>query len=290
MQFIGYLFFRLFIIILGIMPFWMLYKLSDFLAFLMLKIGYRKRVIIKNLDFAFPEKSQEWKNKILPNIYKNFTDIILESFKGMFISVKSIDKRYKILLPEKFIGHAKCGKDIVAVAGHYTNWEWGVIALASQTPFKVIGLYKPLSNKYIDAFIGKGRAKSGISLVSIYGDKTAMKKDYDLPKSIIYVADQNPSNKEKAHKIKFLNRETICLHGATESAIKNDNPIWYYKIERMERGKYQVTPTLLSEGVHEINDAKQLTQLYFNELEKQILSDPSNWLWTHKRWKDQIKY
>ena len=58
----------------------------------------------------------------------------------------------------------------------------------------------------------------------------------------------------------------------------------FVDIQRVKRGYYELTleeitddPTVLEPG--------EITQRYANMLEKAILKNPQNWLWTHRRWK-----
>lgn len=292
MQFVGYIFFLALNALISILPFRLVYLFSNFIAWLLGSVfSYRKDVIIKNLNFAFPEFSEKEINKLLKPIYRNFSDILVESFKSSFTSPKIINKRYKFLSNKEFNSIENTKNGIVVFAAHYANWEWGTITLQQQTPFQVIGLIKPLANKYIDRFIAKHRSKIGTGLVDIYGPKDAIYAIYDRPSSIVYIADQNPSNKAKAQIVNFFGKETYALHGAANFAIKHpQKPVWFYNIERIDRGQYTVTPQKIADGNEEGMTKQILTQRYFDLLEAQIRKNPANWLWTHKRWKSQINY
>lgn len=292
MQFFGYLVFIFFSRLISILPFGLVYSISNFASFLLNKVfGYRKDVILKNLKFAFPEKSDSEIKTLLKPIYRNFSDILLESFKSSFTSPKIINKRYKFINSEEFASEENIKNGIVVYAAHYGNWEWGTVTLQVQTPLQVIGLIKPLANKHIDQFIAKNRSQNGTGLVDIYGPKDAIYASYDRPSSIVYIADQNPSNKEKAHTISFFGRDTKALHGAASFSRKHpEKPVWFYNIERVKRGYYTVTPIKIAEANETNLDEVSLTQRYFDKLEAQIRKQPSDWLWTHKRWKGQVDY
>jgi len=226
--------------------------------------------------------------QLLPKIYLHFTDILLESIKGLSLSKEVIFNIYKAYIPDSLIKHFESNQNIVAFGSHYGNWELGSSA-GAQLPYLHIVLYKPMSNKYIDQHIKSSRELDGCLLTSIYSDKAETNKDYNRPKSIVYLSDQNPSNKGKAHPITFFNRETLALHGAGDYAKKNNLPVYYYKISKLGRTKYRLDPILLANDVTDLS-AQDITQLYFNHLEQQISAEPAFWLWTHKRWKTEIKY
>lgn len=292
MQFIGYLFFLFFSRLISLTPFSLLYQFSNLIAWLFNKVfKYRRSVILKNLAFAFPGKSISSLEALLPEIYRNFTDILLESFKSSFISTQKVLDRYQLLSTPEFESEENVKNGIVVYSSHFGNWEWATIALQPRLPFKLIGLIKPLTNKYINDFIARSRSKTGTGLVSIYESKSAIYANYDKPTAIVYIADQNPGNKEKAHKVNFFGKETYALHGGAEYAFSHpEKAIWFFKINRVSRGNYTVTPVKLANPNHSIESGTAISQLYFNELEKQISENPTDWLWTHKRWKRQIKY
>lgn len=292
MEYFGYLSFIFFNRLISILPFPIVYAFSNFVAWMLHKVfSYRKDVIMKNLEYALPELSDTERNNLLSPIYRNFSDILLESFKSSFTSSQKINDRYKFISNPEFDSKENVKNGIVVYAAHYGNWEWGTITLQLQTDFQVIGLIKPLANKYIDRFIAKNRSENGTMLVDIYGSKEAIHGTYDQPSSIVYIADQNPSNKERAHKIQFFGKETLALHGAASYAKRYpEKPIWFYNIERVSRGRYTVSPIKIADanevGITEL----EITQRYFTALEKQIRKNPADWLWTHKRWKAQISY
>lgn len=292
MQFIGYIFFMVLVGIFSILPFSIMYLFSNFVAFILHRVvSYRKDVILKNLTWAFPSFSEQEKKDLLPKIYRNFSDIVLESLKGSTYPSKAMNKRHKFIITDEYKEISKNGEGNVAFSAHYGNWEWATITMNQQIPFQVIGLIKPLYNKHIHKFIERTRSKTGTGLVSIYGDKSSIYKSYDQPTSIVYIADQNPSNKEKAHRIQFFNKEAYALQGGSKFASEHPNrPVWYLSIHRMKRGFYEVRPVLLAVDSKDYQSPEELTQKYFAALEEQIRNRPEDWIWSHKRWKGQIQY
>ncbi|MDB9701945.1 lipid A biosynthesis acyltransferase, partial [Flavobacteriales bacterium] len=86
--------FYLIIIPLSVLPYFVLYGISNvmFLLFYYV-VGYRKKVIVKNIYSAFPDKSEKEKKKLVRKFYLHFTDLIVESIKNFTVSEKQIKKR-----------------------------------------------------------------------------------------------------------------------------------------------------------------------------------------------------
>ena len=76
-----------FIYLISLLPFPLLYLLSDFVYFILFYcIGYRKKVILTNLRNAFPEKSDAEINVIFKSFYHYLCDLIFEVLKVLTIS------------------------------------------------------------------------------------------------------------------------------------------------------------------------------------------------------------
>lgn len=277
--------FLFFVLLIGLLPFFVLYLFSDFSRIILYHIaGYRKTVIRQNLIKTFPNLNQDELNKIIGSTYKNLTDILVEGIKSFTMSCKQIRKRHQILNPEILDPYFEQGKSIIAVTGHYANWEWGSLSAGLQTKYKVVAFYKPLSNKWIDKFLRWSRSRFGTSLASIYETSKTFEK-YQATKTIfVMAADQSPAKAEKAFWVNFLGRDTAFLHGPEKHAHSNDYPMFYVDIQRIKRGFYQLKLSCLVENPLILNEG-EITEKFAKRLETSIKNDPGNWLWSHRRWK-----
>ncbi len=290
MQKTGYIFFRFMVFLFSLVPFRLLYFYSDILCLLFFYVfGYRKKVVFTNLKNSFPEKSEEEILEIAKGFYKNLSDITLESIKGLSMSKKSLKKRYPVVNIDILDEYYERGQSIIGLAAHYTNWEWGVISFGFQFKHKSIGLYKPLSNKYIDNYVKKARAAWGMSLVSIKETRNIFEKEHDNPTVFFMISDQSPSNIKRAKRIKFLNQDTACLHGAELYAKKYNIPLIFGDVKRKKRGFYEVELSIFEDKPRETKDG-EITERYMKKVEEIIKAKPENWLWSHKRWKHKKQY
>ncbi|MCK5169427.1 MAG: lysophospholipid acyltransferase family protein [Bacteroidales bacterium] len=279
--------FSIFVFLLGLFPFFLLYQLSNLLyLFIYLIFGYRKKVIIQNLKKCFPEKNDKEIKKLLPAIYKNLTDNIVEGIKAFTMARKQIIKRHKIINPELLKNYYESGQSIIAVTGHYCNWEWGSLSASLQTDYTIVGLYKPLSNKWIDSFMRWSRARCGTKMVSINETTSTFKALKNTPTAFLMAADQSPGPKYKdnAYWINFLGIDTPFLHGPEKHARANNYTVMYIDVQRKKRGYYTIELSVLADKPSELEDG-EITSRFANKLESVIYKEPANWLWSHRRWK-----
>ena len=97
--------------ILSLLPMRVLYILSDFLYVLFFYlIGYRKKVVLQNLQLAFPKKDLSELKTIQKDFFKHFTDIFVESIKAFSITKKTLLKRYKAYMLKPRCNQSTCKK------------------------------------------------------------------------------------------------------------------------------------------------------------------------------------
>ncbi|MCH2045378.1 MAG: hypothetical protein MK212_14775 [Saprospiraceae bacterium] len=286
MQYFSYLLFRGIIFLFWLIPFWLLYRMSDLLAFLMYRVfAYRRKVIRANLKNAFPKKSAKELQIIEQKFYTHLCDILLEGIKGLSMSKASIKKRYDVRQDAVEYMNTFCEqKSLMVVGGHYGNWEWGAIGATLHVIPDIVIFYKPVKNKYLDAYIRRTRSIHNTYLRSIKETKQSFEEFKDQNLIYIMIADQNPSNRKAAHWVNFMNQETAVLHGPSKYSQEYELPLFFLHTRRLKRGYYQVYVDYLPEAAN-LEDFNAISQLFMSKLEEDLREEPSHWLWSHRRWK-----
>ena len=101
-------------------------------------------------------------------------------------------------------------------------------------------------------------------------------------------ADQNPGNPANGYWMNFMNKPVPFVTGPTKGAVKNNTAVVMVGFKKLKRGHYHFSAHLLTEDASTFKP-QELTLLYKNELEKIIRQDPSNYLWSHRRFKFEWK-
>ena len=285
MQWFGYAALRLVSALFRFIPFRLLYVLSDGMAFLLHRLlGYRKQVALESLRRSFPEKTARETAAILRSFYRNLTDVTLETIKSNTMRLTEIERRCPVRNPERVNNYLAAGQSIILTGAHFNNWEWAGFTIPMQMHGVTTTAYKPLTNKLIDNFINRNRARAGMQMVSMEELFGAMRRQRSVPTVYILVADQSPSSRKRAHLVDVLGQQTACLPGADVLARKFQYPVLHFHVRRLRRGFYEVEykdiwvqPALAAEG--------DVTRAYSALLEANIRAQPDSWLWSHWRWK-----
>lgn len=286
MKWLGYILTYGLIWLLHLMPERILFLLSDLLYFLMFHVaGYRKKVVYENLKKSFPEYDNSQIREVAKKFYQHLSDLFLESSLIHFYSEKQIIKRMSYKNLELLQSTLDSGKQVMAVLGHYGNWEY-LLAVGLLTGYPVVGIYKPLANKHFDRMIQRSRKTFGGVVVPM--EKIARKlieyNNQDQRVTTIFLGDQRPVFSQIQYWTKFLGQDTPVYLGAEKLAKKLDAAVIFIKVRKKSRGRYEAEFELITDQPKEL-ESHSITDAHVKILEDLIREEPAYWLWTHRRWK-----
>ncbi|MBN2610224.1 MAG: lysophospholipid acyltransferase family protein [Bacteroidales bacterium] len=271
--------------LLTLLPLNVLYILSDFFFVIIYFAGYRKKVVMTNLQNSFPEKTITELKKIARRFYRHFCDSFIESIYALHMSENEIRKRFRYKNSEILNRFYKENKSVILVFGHYGNWDW-LNGMPLITKHQVAALYHPLSNRYFDELFKRIRCRFGVKLIPM---KTSYKEMLtDAQKGTLtatyFLTDQRPVWSSIRYWTTFLNQETPVLTGSEVVAAKLGQPVIYLDIQKIKRGYYEAEFEIISEHPG-LAKEYEITELHTRKLENIIVKKPEYWLWSHKRWK-----
>jgi len=272
--------------IITLLPLRVLYILSDLLFLILYYFpSYRRKVVYTNLKNSFPDKPEKELRSIEKKFYRHLADLFIETFKLTHLSEKQIRRRFTVSNIEVIERLYEQKRDIVAVLGHYNNWEW-LAALPLYTKYKAISIYKPLQNKHFDAFINNTRSRFGMILTpmsSVIREIISDRKN-SINTISAFVSDQIPVKTEIQYWTRFLNQDTPVYMGIEKVASKYDMAIVYFHIQKVRRGYYNLDIELLFEHTADL-PPHHVTDTHVRRLEEIIIEKPEYWIWSHRRWK-----
>jgi KDO2-lipid IV(A) lauroyltransferase len=276
-----------FIYLLSVLPFPLLYGLSNiFFVLLFHIVGYRKELVLQNLRNSFPEKTEAELLLIRKKFYKHLCDLFLETFKTLTISKSSMLKHCYFAPEAKILFDqlAAEGKSVILVMGHQGNWEWAGNTFSSEINSQLYVIYHPIANKYVDGLMYKMRTRFKGRLIAMKDTFKEMVTHRSEVTTTAFIADQTPHNLSPAHWMTFLNQDTPVFTGTERIARKLNYPVVYAFVKKVKRGHYEINAEILVEHPASTGDG-EITELHTSRLEKDIISQPETWLWSHRRWK-----
>ena len=277
-----------FLYVLSLLPLRVLFLVSDLIYFLLYYVaGYRRQLVASNLLIAFPEKTEEERKKIAKQFYLNFTDTFIESIKMISISRKELEKRSNCEIDYLNELIAK-GYNIHIMAGHQFNWEFANLVYAMYLKAPFVGIYMPMSNKIFEKIFYKIRSAHGTIMISARDFKNKMHTVFSRQYILALAADQNPGNPANAYWVNFFGKPAPFVTGPGKGAVKNNTAVVFVAFSKPKRGHYSFKIVPITENGSSYTP-EQLTVMYKNALEDAIRKDPSNYLWSHRRWRHEWK-
>jgi len=259
-----------------------LYILSDLFKYTFASF-YRKKVVEKNLSRSFPEFSSSKLKKIKNDFYKNFCDLVLETIKSISITENELKKRVKFNNMHLINDHVKKNERVVVLTSHQCNWEWLLLAAELNLNSNLHVIYKKLKNINFDKLMYKSRSRFGSILMESREVIMYLKNNLEKVKVLAVVADQSPRIKSRKIWSKMLHQETAFLESIEFIPRFTESYVYFASMKKISRGRYEVN---LEQIVNSKKSKRnQILESYISCMETQINNNPSEWLWSHRRWK-----
>lgn len=266
------------------------YFVADILLYPLLRyvVAYRRKVVRRNLQRAYPSADPKWRKEIERKFYHFFADLLVEVpyFYGM--SEQQTFQRMEVINWEEVDRLTQQYGGAIIMTSHYGNWEWlTFIGNYSKLPdARFYNVYRRLKNTFFDKLMGRIRTSHGSYNVEknlLLRCMVTNRKEQQLG---FYgmIADQSPSANNLNYWTSFLSQSTAILTGSEKLGAKMKWPIFYLDNTRVKRGYYRCKIILMSEHPDQENEFA-ITERYARMLENTINAAPQYWLWTHNRWK-----
>ena len=279
--------------LLSHMPLGVLYPIGYVVYILMYYVvGYRKKVVKKNLSESFPDMTEKELRLTMKDFYLNFADYIVETVRLGGISEREITSRVSYENLELVEGYLKAGRPIVAYFSHCINWEWvtslGVIVEGENIECSQV--YRPLKSKWMDGYMLRIRQRfnSRCYAKSTVFRELLRRRGEGKVTFTGFMSDQKPSHNDTGYITMFLNHPTAMISGTETVARKLNAAVVYFDMTKLHRGRYHLRIVPITEDVSSLPE-NEITERYTRLLEENIRRQPSIWLWTHRRWKHKVE-
>ncbi len=270
---------------LALLPLSILYPMAALCYYPMYYLlRYRRKVVRENLCNSFPEKPLPEIIRVEKQFYKYLCELSAEIVKIPGLSKQEFDRRVRFSNLDIVTPYFEKGQSILVCTGHYGNWEWGMLTFGFKVPAASYVIYKPVNNQQFDQWFLKSRSKFGNQLVSMRQTLRAIAGSRESLSVFAFAGDQTPVKHEARHWLTFLHQPTAVLTGMEKISLQTGRPVFYFKINRVRRGHYQIDCIPLATNPATTAPG-EITARSFRILEEMIKEAPPYWLWSHRRWK-----
>jgi len=244
---------------------------------------FRSKVLIKsNILKAHPNLSRDQVKNISKKMWNNYGRILAEYIFIKDFRNSKLRNNLEVKGQEILDMIKKENEPVIFVSGHFNNFELMAMQI-EKSGINLAAIYRPLNNKFLNfimekirkQYICKNQIKKGISgtkeLLSFFKKKT----------SIALMIDQRVSQGIKSN---FFKHEALTTTIPAQFVKKFKCKIVPIYIERVKDINFKLT--IHEPIVYSDNESIESITLNLNGiLEKLILKNPDQWIWSHNRWK-----
>ena len=261
-------------------------KLSRILAsYLFVNIGplFRsKKTIYSNISLAFPNSEENLKKNISKKMWQSYGKILAE-----YIFIKNFrnlnSEKYLNITGQKILDDVKNSNEpVIFISGHFDNFELMAMHI-EKSGINLAAIYRPLNNYFLNPtmekirkkFICEKQIKKGVS-----GTKEIL-KHFKSGTSIALMIDQRVS---QGIKSKFFNKDALTTTIPAQFVKKFNCKIVPIFIERNDVENFNLE--IMNPLTFDNQETIESITLKLNKiLEKMIVRNPYQWIWSHNRWK-----
>jgi len=249
-------------------------------------IRIRRKVVLKNLSIAFPEKTKTELKKLAFKNYQSIAIAFLEIF-SFRSSPRSVIKNKFIakdfgLIEQKYAEN----NGLILLTAHFGNWELGALAVGINLKESINVLVKKQKNPYVSDILNKMRERFGNKQIFLGVSVKELYKTIINKKAVGIVGDQR--GKRDGIIVNFFGKETSTFPGTAAIALKTKCPVIVLLCARQFNGSYEsIIEELRYDDIQGSKEEKiqEFNQRYMLILEKAVKKYPEQWFWMHNIWK-----
>ena len=243
----------------------------------------KHRIVLRNLELAFPEKSQAEREALGRAFWRvagrTFTEFPLMD------RITPATGRVEVVGLERLQALARTRTAAVLVSGHLSNWET-MMAVIVHSGLDCRVSYRPANNPYMDTRITESRRRYGVQLFAARGSDGTRGLIAALSKggAVALLNDQRDSSGVEAP---FFGRPVRSAGGPARLAMKYGKRLFPMSVVRLKGARFRVTihePIELEETGDRAADLTAAVARINAFVESCIRERPAEWLWAHRRW------
>ena len=242
-----------------------------------------KNLIHSNIRKAIPEIDLQNLNELTKLMWNNYGRVFAEYMFIKDFRTGKLSSQIEINGQETLDEIKRLDKPVIFISGHFANFELMAMYL-EKVGIKLSTIYRPLNNIFLNKIIERIRKKY-ICKNQIKKGLGGIKKLINLQKknncSTALMIDQRVSEGIKSN---FFNQEALTTTIPAQLAKKFNMLVVPIHIERIDGINFKIN-IKKPLRFHNETSSKDITDKLNHVIEKMIILNPGQWIWSHNRWK-----
>ena len=246
-----------------------------------------KNLIKKNIKIGLGDIDENQERKIIngmwSNIGRTFAEyVFLKDFKFNKTDFSNI----KIIGSEYLNEIKKSNKSVIFYSAHLANFELMAMEI-EKSGIKTAAIYRPLNNIFLNPLMEYLRMKY-ICPNQIPKGRAGMREIINKINNNCSIALMVDQRVGEGPRINFFNQPAQTTTIPAQLALKYGCKLVPIYLKRMDGASFEMTvhqPYEISKTGDDDQDTKNITLKINQIIEKMIVENPEQWLWSHNRWK-----
>lgn len=249
---------------------------------------------MRNLELAFPDKSDEWRRDVLRKHEAVLARLIVDVARMHTLDAawvaKHIGNSAELFSAVKALKGPEQQRAVFYATGHFGSFELLAYSMgAGGIPLSFVA--RNFKLKRVDAFWTSLREKFGNKVIPRTGALKGILKNLSSGRDTAILFDQNVT-RENAVFVDFFGRKAATTGAFAMAAIRTNPAVIVIGMRGCEGGRYHIefreqdlTMIYNDTSLSKEERVLAVTQHLVNEYEKIIREYPHEWFWMHRRWK-----
>ena len=276
--------------VLAVLPLSWALRVTEAIAFVVYLVARPlRRVGMRNLALAFPERSVTERRRILRASFLNHGRMAAELAHVARLDPEAIREMVRFEDEAWWRDHVVLPREtgVLILSGHFGNWELLVYAHGLRG-FPVSMVHRTIANPFVDRWLNALRARAGTRLVRKSGAAGGVLRALHERQLLVLPFDQN-STRGLGVFVDFFGIPASTNSGIARLALRTGAPVvpaFIVREGRRARHTVHVLPIMYLERSGDFDtDVQHATQRCSEVFESMVRRHPEQWLWVHKRWK-----
>lgn len=244
----------------------------------------KTRLIRRNVNIAFPEKSAAEVDKLVEEIWGNLGAVLAEFPHLGAICGRKAGRRLEFTRKGNAQVFKQQGKPAVFVSAHLANWEIAAAAIVLQkVPLAVV--YTPIQNPWMDKMLRSVRTSLGCELIDRTGAVRQLIRRLKAGTSVGLIVDQRVDGGEA---VPFFGHDMMTAVTPAQLAVRFDCELIPVQIQRLEGARFRAIfhkPVDADDQAADDHEkVLQMTKKINTLFESWIRERPQEWMCSKRRW------
>jgi KDO2-lipid IV(A) lauroyltransferase len=275
---------------LAALPLGVAFRLCEAIAWLVWCVDTRhRRIGMRNLEIAFPERSVAERRRILRESFLNMGRMAAELIHLPRLDDARLGEMVRFEDEAGWHAAITAPRDTGALilSGHFGNWELLVYA-HGRRGHPVSMVHRTIANPLVDRWLNEIRGAAGTRLLRKSHAAGAVLRALRAHELLVLPFDQNSTRRQGVF-VPFFGLPASTNAGMARIALRAGVPVvpvFIVRQGRAPRHVVHVLPMIHAETTGDLERDVVATTAHFSRVfEEMVRRHPEQWLWVHRRWK-----